>query len=177
VLATPTFCRCASAIFCLLVVSRCHYGNFARSCRSTVCGFAVQCAKASTCALPIAALRQASVAERQLSSRLNGGEAVMSRALRSRRSKRNTDRKTARPALFDPAVFLETTEAPGDSRHHARSQYDRSVKRGCRLSRRCARAEEVTQGANHRKVDPCLQWQRRSGGDQMWRQTTTFASR
>jgi hypothetical protein len=41
----------------------------------------------------------------------------MSRALRSRRSKRNTDRKTARPALFDPAVFLETTEAPGDSRH------------------------------------------------------------
>src|SRR6185369_16374719 len=52
---------------------------------------------------------QASVAERQLSSRLNGGEAVMSRALRSKRSKRNTDRKTARPALFDPAVFLETT--------------------------------------------------------------------
>ena len=33
----------------------------------------------------------------------------MSRALRSKRSKRNTDRKTARPALFDPAVFLETT--------------------------------------------------------------------
>jgi hypothetical protein len=55
----------------------------------------------------------------------------MSCALRSRRSKRNTDRKTARPALFDPAVFLETTEAPGDSRHHG------SVKRGCRLSRRC----------------------------------------
>ncbi len=33
----------------------------------------------------------------------------MSRALRSRRSKRNTDRKAARPAPFDPAVFLETT--------------------------------------------------------------------
>jgi CRP/FNR family transcriptional regulator, cyclic AMP receptor protein len=33
----------------------------------------------------------------------------MSRALGSRRSRRNTDRKTARPALFDPAVFLETT--------------------------------------------------------------------
>jgi CRP/FNR family transcriptional regulator, cyclic AMP receptor protein len=33
----------------------------------------------------------------------------MSRALRSRRSRRNADRKTARPALFDPAVFLETT--------------------------------------------------------------------
>ncbi len=33
----------------------------------------------------------------------------MPRALRSRRSKRNTDRKTARPAPFDPAVFLETT--------------------------------------------------------------------
>ena len=33
----------------------------------------------------------------------------MSRALRSSRSKRNRDRKTARPALFDPAVFLETT--------------------------------------------------------------------
>ncbi len=33
----------------------------------------------------------------------------MSLALRSRRSKRRTNRKTARPALFDPAVFLETT--------------------------------------------------------------------
>ena len=33
----------------------------------------------------------------------------MSRALRSSRSKRSTNRKTARPALFDPAVFLETT--------------------------------------------------------------------
>ena len=33
----------------------------------------------------------------------------MSRTLTSRRSKRNADRKTARLALFDPAVFLETT--------------------------------------------------------------------
>jgi len=33
----------------------------------------------------------------------------MSHGLRSRRPKRNTDRKAARPALFDPAVFLETT--------------------------------------------------------------------
>jgi CRP/FNR family transcriptional regulator, cyclic AMP receptor protein len=33
----------------------------------------------------------------------------MSRALRAPRSKRNTDHKTARPALFDPAAFLETT--------------------------------------------------------------------
>jgi len=33
----------------------------------------------------------------------------MSRMLRSRRSRRSTDRKTARRALFDPAVFLETT--------------------------------------------------------------------
>lgn len=33
----------------------------------------------------------------------------MSHALRSRRSKRSTDRKAARPALFNPAVFLETT--------------------------------------------------------------------
>jgi CRP/FNR family transcriptional regulator, cyclic AMP receptor protein len=32
----------------------------------------------------------------------------MSRALKSRRSKKNTDRKAASPALFDPAVFLET---------------------------------------------------------------------
>ena len=33
----------------------------------------------------------------------------MSRIVRSRRSRRSTDRKTARRALFDPTVFLETT--------------------------------------------------------------------
>src|ERR1043165_5807577 len=33
----------------------------------------------------------------------------MSRALRSRRSKRNRDREKASPPLFDPAAFLETT--------------------------------------------------------------------
>ena len=33
----------------------------------------------------------------------------MSRALKSKRSEPNTDRKTATPARFDPAVFLETT--------------------------------------------------------------------
>ena len=75
------------------------------------CGFAwtLLRPKAYTSASPAAAMCQALVAERQLSSRLNGGEAVMSHALRSTPAKRGTNRKGARKALFDPAVFLETT--------------------------------------------------------------------
>src|SRR4030095_5326241 len=65
--------------------------------------------KSYTTASSTAAMCQASVAERQLSSRLNGGEAVMSHAPGSRPAKRGTNRKGARKVLFDPAVFLETT--------------------------------------------------------------------
>src|SRR2546430_17679610 len=74
-------------------------------------GFAwtLLCPEAYTIAPPTAALCQASVAERQLSSRLNGGKAVMSRELRLTRSKPTTNRKTPRSAPFDTAVFLYTT--------------------------------------------------------------------
>jgi CRP/FNR family transcriptional regulator, cyclic AMP receptor protein len=51
---------------------------------------------------------QASVAERHSSSRLMEGEAVMSRAPRSRPAKRSTNRIPAGGTLFDPAAFLAT---------------------------------------------------------------------
>ena len=65
---------------------------------------------------------QASVAERQLSSRLNGGEAVMSRAPRSRPIKGSTNRKTAGAPLFDPAVFLATAAVGRDISKHSKKE-------------------------------------------------------
>lgn len=49
------------------------------------------------------------MAERQLSSRLNEGESVMSHAPRTGPTKQSPSRKAATGALFDPAVFFEKT--------------------------------------------------------------------
>jgi len=67
------------------------------------------CLEAYTNTSPTAALCQALVAERQLSSRLNEGESVMSHAPRTRPTKQSPSRKAATGALFDPAVFFEKT--------------------------------------------------------------------
>ena len=56
---------------------------------------------------------QASVAERQLCSRLNGGIRDVS-APRPRPSKPKPNRKPARAPLFDPAVFLATAAVGRD---------------------------------------------------------------
>jgi hypothetical protein len=55
--------------------------------------------------IPTSAQCQASVAERQSSSRLKRGEAVMAHAARSRPAKRRTNRKAAGEALFNPRNF------------------------------------------------------------------------
>ena len=65
---------------------------------------------------------QASVAERQLSSRLNGGEAVMSRAPRSKSIKVSTHPKTAGAPLFDPGVFLSTAAVGRDISKHSKKE-------------------------------------------------------
>jgi hypothetical protein len=92
-------------------VSHCDCGNFAccaghhtivtNPCRSSIRDLLGLARERTLTPSPTAAQCQASVAERQSSSRLNGGEAVMAPAPRSSPAKRRTNRKAAAEARFN----------------------------------------------------------------------------
>jgi len=62
------------------------------------------------------------VAERQLRSRLNEGEAVMSRPPKINPAAPSTNRKSTNSAVFDPAVFLATAALGRDISNHSKKE-------------------------------------------------------